>query len=416
MVPNGWTLKTLEEANIVVTDGDRGKEYPKSSEFSDSGYCLFLSAKNVTKRGFSFLDTQFISEDKHQKLRKGTVNRGDIVLTTRGTVGQFAYYDETIEFETIRLNSGMVTLTCSDSDLESDFFYALSKSSIIKRQIDSAAFGSAQPQLTVKIIKSLKLPIPPLPEQQKIAKILSIWDKAISTIERLINNSKQQKKVLMQQLLTGKERLLDDAGKRFEGEWGEVLLGECADLTAGGTPSTKKPEYWNGEIPWMNSGEVNLKQVFSVDGRITKLGLKESSTKEIPENSVLIALAGQGKTRGTVAINRIRLCTNQSIAAIMPHEKVLNFDFLYFNLDSRYQELRSMSTGDGGRGGLNLSILKSIKLLIPAINDQQKIATVLTNADKEIELLKQQLANLQQEKKALMQVLLTGKKRVMVEE
>ena len=281
--------------------------------------------------------------------------------------------------------------------------------------ISTLVRGNAnQVSITLKELFAYNFPLPPLSEQQKIAKILSTWDKTISITERLIENSTQQKKALMQQLLTGKKRLLNESGKRFEGEWEEVLLGSCADLTAGGTPSTKKPEYWDGEIPWMNSGEVNLKQVFSVEGRITKLGLKESSTKEIPENSVLIALAGQGKTRGTIAINRIKLCTNQSIAAIMPKEKILNSDFLYFNLDSRYQELRSMSTGDGGRGGLNLSILKSIKLLVPTIKEQQKIATVLTNADQEIELLEQQLADLQQEKKALMQVLLTGKKRVVI--
>lgn len=416
MVPSEWKQTTLENAKIKVTDGDRGKEYPKSNEFFDTGHCLFLSAKNVTKNGFSFDDVQFISEEKHNRLRKGTVKRNDVVLTTRGTVGQFALYDKHVPFHPVRINSGMVTLSCEESEVTSEFFYALSRSSIIKRQIELAAFGSAQPQLTVKIIKSLKLPIPPLPEQRKIAKILSTWDKAIATTERLIDNSKQQKKALMQQLLTGKRRLLDESGKPFEGEWEEVLVGNVAELTAGGTPSTKKSEYWGGDIPWMNSGEINLKQVFSVEGRITELGLQNSSTKQIPKNSVLIALAGQGKTRGTVAINRIELCTNQSIAAIMPNRTQLYPEFLYFNLDNRYQELRSMSTGDGGRGGLNLSILKAIRLQLPSISEQKKIASVLTNADKEIELLEQQLADLKQEKKALMQQLLTGKRRVKVDD
>jgi type I restriction enzyme S subunit len=112
-------------------------------------------------------------------------------------------------------------------------------------------------------------------------------------------------------------------GNVFEGDWEEVLLGSIANLTAGGTPSTKHPDYWGGNIPWMNSGEINLKKVFGVEGRITDLGLKKSSTKIIPADSVLIALAGQGKTRGTVAINRIELCTNQSIAAVMPDSSLL---------------------------------------------------------------------------------------------
>ena len=100
----------------------------------------------------------------------------------------------------------------------------------------------------------------------------------------------------------------------------------------------------------------------------------------------------------------------------MPNEQKLDSEYLYFNLDGRYKELRAMSTGDGGRGGLNLSILKSIKLKLPTLEEQKKIATALINADKEIDLLKQQLADLKQEKKALMQQLLTGKRRVKVDE
>ena len=298
-----------------------------------------------------------------------------------------------------------------------EFIYYLTRTKELRVRGENNMQGSAgHRRVTADYFNAYKVLTPPLPEQRKIAKILFTWDKAISATERLIDNSKHQKKALMQQLLTGKKRLLDDSGKPFEDEWEEVLVGNVSDLTAGGTPSTKKSEYWGGDIPWMNSGEINLKQVFSVEGRITELGLQKSSTKQIPKNSVLVALAGQGKTRGTIAINRIELCTNQSIAAIMPNQTQLYPEFLYFNLDNRYQELRSLSTGDGGRGGLNLSILKSIRLQLPSISEQKKIASVLTNADKEIEIFEQQLADLKQEKKALMQQLLTGKRRVKADE
>jgi len=106
----------------------------------------------------------------------------------------------------------------------------------------------------------------------------------------------------------------------------------------------------------MNSGELHLKRVLDVEGRITEYGLKNSATKLIPEKCVLIGLAGQGKTRGTVALNMVQLCTNQSIAAIIPCEEVSS-DYLYHNLDMRYKELRSISTGEGGRGGLNLTLI-----------------------------------------------------------
>ena len=205
-----WEEKTLIDAGITVTDGDRGKEYPNSSEFYDEGDYLFLSAKNVTKKGFLFEETQFISKEKYEKLGKGIVNRGDVVLTTRGTVGQTAYYDNSVQYDFLRVNSGMVTLGCNNSELESNFFYALTNSSLFIRQVDSLTFGSAQPQLTIKIIKSLKVPIPPVSEQQKIAAVLTNADKEIELLEQQLTNLQQEKKALMQVLLTGKKRVVVD--------------------------------------------------------------------------------------------------------------------------------------------------------------------------------------------------------------
>ena len=205
-----WEEKALIDAGMTVTDGDRGKEYPNSSEFYDEGDYLFLSAKNVTKKGFLFEDTQFISKEKYEKLGKGIVNRGDVVLTTRGTVGQTAYYDDSVQYEFIRVNSGMVTLGCNNSELESNFFYALTNSSLFTRQVESLTFGSAQPQLTIKIIKSLKVPIPSIPEQQKIATVLTNADREIELLEQQLADLQQEKKALMQVLLTGKKRVVVD--------------------------------------------------------------------------------------------------------------------------------------------------------------------------------------------------------------
>ena len=163
-------------------------------------------------------------------------------------------------------------------------------------------------------------------------------------------------------------------------DWKTPRLMELTDIISGGTPSTKISEYWGGEIQWMNSGELNLRRVFEVEGRITKIGLENSATKLIPNKCVLVGLAGQGKTRGTVAINYIPLCTNQSIAAILPSNE-LNEEFVYQNLDLRYKELRSLSTGEGGRGGLNLTLLKNLIIPLPPLSEQNAIATALSDAD-----------------------------------
>jgi len=196
------------------------------------------------------------------------------------------------------------------------------------------------------------------------------------------------------------------------GDWEVKRIGKMTKTLAGGTPSTSKQEYWGGEIKWMSSGELNLKRVFDVEGRITQLGLKSSSTRLIPPKCILIGLAGQGKTRGTVAMNMVELCTNQSVAAILPSEE-FNVEYLYHNLDFRYEELRQLSTGDGGRGGLNLNIINSVQIPLPPLPEQKAIAQVLSTSDAAVHTTEKLIAQKELRKKWLMQQLLTGKKRLM---
>ncbi|MBU1661840.1 MAG: restriction endonuclease subunit S [Chloroflexi bacterium] len=190
--------------------------------------------------------------------------------------------------------------------------------------------------------------------------------------------------------------------------WKIVRIGDHAKLVAGGTPSTRVQEYWdNGNVLWMRSGDVHKKRIFDVEGRITKKGLDNSSATFLPIDSILVALAGQGKTRGTVAVNKVELSTNQSVAAIIP--KIgLDHEFLYYNLDARYELLRKLSTGDGGRGGLNLKILRNIWCVLPPLPEQRKIAGILSTWDEVIAKTAQLIAALQERKKGLMQHLLTG--------
>lgn len=194
-------------------------------------------------------------------------------------------------------------------------------------------------------------------------------------------------------------------------EWKVHSLKSLTDITAGGTPSTSNKEYWGGNIKWMNSGELNLRKIYDTEGRITEEGLSKSNTKIIPANCILIGLAGQGKTRGTVAVNIVELCTNQSIAAIYPNNSFI-VSYLYYNLDYRYEEIRRLSTGDGGRGGLNLNIIGSLQVPLPSLPEQKKIAEILSTWDDAIEAQSKLVDKLKLRKHALMQQLLTGKKRV----
>jgi len=158
-------------------------------------------------------------------------------------------------------------------------------------------------------------------------------------------------------------------------------LGEVTDIVLGGTPDKKRNEYWdNGTIPWMSSGEVNKKKIFKINTFITQKGYDNSSATMVPANSTVIALAGQGKTRGLVARIKIKLSTNQSLATLIPN-KSLNNDYLYHYLTGQYFKLREVSSGDGSRGGLNKEILQSYPIVFPSLPVQEYVVSILDKFD-----------------------------------
>lgn len=159
-----------------IIDGDRGKNYPKSEEFFKDEYCLFLNAKNVTKDGFSFKSCMYITKEKDEKLKKGKLKRGDIVLTTRGTVGNLAFYNDEIPYKNVRINSGMVILRMKREVVNEIFFIEQFKIQIdnIKNRIVN---GSAQPQLPISKMNDIKFLIPDIKLQNQFAQIVKKVEK-----------------------------------------------------------------------------------------------------------------------------------------------------------------------------------------------------------------------------------------------
>ena len=183
-------------------------------------------------------------------------------------------------------------------------------------------------------------------------------------------------------------------------------IGEIFELITGGTPSTKNKMYWNGDVPWMPSGDINKKYIYSVSKSISIDGYENSSTKYIPIHSVLIALAGQGKTRGTSAILEIETCINQSIAAILPRK---DFDpyYIFHFMESKYDNLRLISSGDGGRGGLNKKLISNYLFSYPSFTTQQKIAIFLNKIDQRIQTQSKIIDDLKYQKKYITDHLLS---------
>jgi type I restriction enzyme S subunit len=164
--------------------------------------------------------------------------------------------------------------------------------------------------------------------------------------------------------------------------WHIKKIGEVCDLMTGGTPPRSKAEYFGGDIKWLVSGDIHRGEIFDCEGRITEAGMQASNAKQLPVNSVMIALNGQGKTRGTVAILRTQATCNQSLVSIYPKEpgKLLP-EFLYANLHGRYQEIRQM-TGDSGndRRGLNMGLIRQMEIPLAPVDEQQRIVGILDEA------------------------------------
>ncbi|MBX7059624.1 MAG: restriction endonuclease subunit S [Leptospirales bacterium] len=177
-----WMETKLGAAPLQIIDGDRGRHYPKQDEFTASGHCLFLSARNVTSTGFDFAETQFISAARDNLLRKGRLERTDTVLTTRGTVGNVAFFNGAVPFDRMRINSGMVILRPEPAQLSPEFNYYLFVS--LKRAFADFASGSAQPQLPIRDLSEIPILLPPLPEQKAIASVLSSLDDKIDLLHR----------------------------------------------------------------------------------------------------------------------------------------------------------------------------------------------------------------------------------------
>lgn len=269
-------------------------------------------------------------------------------------------------------------------------------------------------RLYYKDFSRISVTIPEVEAQKKIAKILSLWDKSINTTEHLFENSKQQKKALMQQLLTGKNRLLDDSGSPFEGVWRELKISDICEI------NPKKPlEPQNGLVSFIPMNAV------SDNARLLKIETKNYSEVEKGFTSFI---------NGDTLIAKITPCFENGKGAQVSNLKngigfgstefhVLraknNFcpRFIYSLTNTagfRKQGKMNMQ-GSAGHKRVTTDYLKVYKVKVPALlKEQQKISDVLASADKEVELLERHLADLKQEKKALMQQLLTGKKRVII--
>jgi len=300
-------------------------------------------------------------------------------------------------------NVALMKTIPNEEFISKGWLFAYLNSSLFQKPLKEVSSRSAQNGFSKDDISSFELPLPPLTEQQRIVAKL---DAAFAEIDRAsaLTTLKQEEINNFKCSILNINNKKNDFFKSALNDLEELKIGDICDLMTGGTPSRKVPEYFdNGEIKWLVSGDINKKEIFDCDGRITKEGLNNSSAKFLPENSVLIALNGQGKTRGTVAMLKTKATCNQSLVSIFPKSGVnLNTKYLYYFLEGMYDKIRRI-TGDSGndRRGLNMRLIRNIKILLPPISEQENIISKLEMAINELDIANRVLGEALKNYKAL---------------
>ena len=279
-------------------------------------------------------------------------------------------------------------------------FLGISLSSVkCQNQLQSKTSGLAKSQTNIsqKILGEVLLKLPSKEEQTKIASFLSAVDEKISQLTQKHELLSQYKQGMMQKLFSQQIRFKADDGSEF-GEWESKTLGDVADIVGGGTPSTNNEEYWNGNVAWLTPSEINKKFIGRSKRTISEFGVQKSSAKKLPIGTVLFTSRA---TIGEVAISTAQVTTNQGFQSFIVNSKILN-EFLYYWIVKNKQQFIERASGSTFLE-ISKSKIQPMKILLPCIEEQTKIASFLSAIDQKIEVVAQQIEQAKQWKKGLLQ-------------
>jgi len=395
MVPKGWRRVPIKDATESIIDcvNKTAPVVDYETPFK------MIRTTNVRNGRVNTEDVRYVAKETYQQwIRRGKPQTGDIIFTREAPVGEVGVLENA---EGIFLGQRtMMYRAASDRSNNYYLFYSLS-SSFCQKQIEDFSNGGTVAHMRVPDCGEILINLPPLPEQKKIAQILSTWDRVISTTEQLLANSQQQKKALMQQLLTGKKRLLDAHGVQFGGEWKEYRLEELEGigwivLSRGKVISKEDIEKNPGTYPIYSSSIKNG----GLMGTYGDFMFDEEMISWSVDGGGNFFHRPKHRFSVTNVSGYMRLDTTHLDYQFVASQ----LELLHSKLEFDYQFKAHPSV-----------IRKLYRLTLPVLEEQHKIAAVLSVADQEIEVLQQKLDCLKREKKALMQQLLTGKRRVNIE-
>ena len=315
-----------------------------------------------TEEGKKYI-TQTKEKIRPEGLKKSRlVKPGDFILSNSMSFGR----PYVVQIEGC-IHDGWLVFKQKEQNLSKDYIYSILSSDEVKAQFEKSATGGVVRNLNIDLVKKVLIPLPPLEVQREIVEEIEGYQRIIDGARMVVDNYRPQ--------------------IRIQPDWEMVELGEVCEVKSGGTPDRKNESYWNGQIPYVKTGQINFNTITQAEEFITEKGLKNSSARLIPANTVLMAMYGQGITRGRVGILTIKAAINQAVAALLikNHER-LNIDFLFYQLIGKYDYLRKISDARGGnQSNLNAKLIRELKIVAPSLITQEQIVEAVKREQQIIE-------------------------------
>jgi type I restriction enzyme S subunit len=383
-----WKETTLGEICLKITDG--AHHSPK--EF-DGGKPMF-SVKNMRDQGFDYNGVKTISDEDFVKL----VNSGcqpqkdDILIAKDGSVMKHIFRVKG-DIDYVLLSSIAIVRPDKSKVNPSYLVYAIKDPSTTDLILNNFVGGSGVPRIVLKDFKKVDLTIPSIETQKSIASILSSLDDKIDLLHRQNATLEKMAETLFRQWF------IEEAKEREKTKIGLVL-----ETVLGGTPSTKKPEYWDGTIPWINSGEVNNFRILKPTKFITELGLAESNTKLLPIGTTVLAITGA--TLGQISLLEISTCANQSVVGIIPNETYPK-EYVFLWIKYMIDEIILNETG-GAQPHINKNDVNETEILVPCNDDLEFIESKIKPLFKKISINSFQINTLIELRDSLLPKLMSG--------
>jgi len=389
-IPKGWNLRRLCE----IAEVDAGGNAPQGEEYFKNGKHPFIRVQHFDGDRVYVDRWDLVNDDAIRDYRLRKFPKDAIVFPKSGASINLEKR-AMLPFDSYVVGH-LCVLVPNTKIIDNRFLFYMMKRTRFSRN----SAGTTLPYLNLEYVSRVPIPLPSLGEQQAIVKVLSVVDLAVAKTGEVIAKTERLKKGLMQTLLTrgiGHKEYKQTPIGTTPKEWRMEKIGNVCKVVTGGTPSTRHPEYFGGNIKWLKSGDIKKLYIYDTEEKITQLGVENSNAKIHPANSVAIALSGRGQTRGRTTIIKEPMACSQSVAIMIPSPELIP-EYLHYNLSNRYLEIRNL-TGHLDRSGLNLSIVSDIQIPIPSVGEQEQIASILTTVDRKVELERDEKARLERIKR-----------------